>query len=180
MRRFFRETVWLLGFALLGLSSVCTKVAKGQGFPVIVVDTAVKNRLAVEWDADNKYQSERGYCVWFTVRHHLSMQGPLTVYRITNIVRAREEGASPIGIEKATCPDGTAFLHTHPPAECARDGDCELHTSYSDQCFPSPTDVRKLNRGPMPFALTQCDRWAIVPVWRSEPVPSVPDPEKSK
>lgn len=35
MRRFFRETIWLLAYALIGLSSVCGRVAKGQAPPVL-------------------------------------------------------------------------------------------------------------------------------------------------
>lgn len=146
-------------------------IPKGA-FPVLLVDTAVKNRLAEEWEPNNRYQNERGYCVRFTAQVQYSFWNPpVVIYRITSIERAEEEGASPIGIKKVTCQSNgpnVAFLHTHPASSCASDGEsttCTPGGEWGNQCFPSPTDMRSLELSDKPFGVIQCDRMGLAPFW---------------
>lgn len=144
-------------------------------FPVLLVDTAVSNRLAEEWEPNNRYQHERGYCVLYTTEYHEGniFDPPVVIYRLTKVVRADESGTSPSGIVDMTCPGEhlpfVTFLHVHPPTTCAdvdEGTSCKTGGEYSNQCYPSSTDMRTLLNSSKPFELIQCDRHAIVPFWR--------------
>lgn len=142
-----------------------------DAFPILLVDDVVRNRLAEEWHPDNRYQHERGYCATFTTEFRWSWDGPIVFYTLTSIRRAEESGTSPNGIMRIKCPDqpDIAQLHTHLSSQCitADDGaSCVIGGKWANQCFESPPDRRSLERSKKPFALIQCDRLAIVPVWR--------------
>lgn len=177
VRRAVRFVASLL-FAILAMliaESITSEESEAQ-FPVLVVDTAVRNRLAEEWEPNNRYQHERGYCVSYTEEYAFTWKGPLVVYRLTAISRANEERTSGTSIGRMSCgaiAGPWVFLHTHPPTQCRTydDTSCEVGGAYAYQCFPSDTDMRTLNRSSKPFSLIQCDEHAVVPYWRTAPLP---------
>lgn len=135
-----------------------------QAEPTVLVNKDVRERLAEEWQDGNRYQSERIYNVWYNVE--TDMYGR-TQYRVTAIRRAYEVGATPSGVA-ADIAEGATILHTHPPTSCLDPDDGGTCISGGDdayQCFPSPVDRRTLVELKKPFALIQCDRWALVPFW---------------
>lgn len=181
MRRFFYSLAVAI-LAMLIAESVTSEDAESQAFPVIMVDTSVRNRLAEEWEPTNRYQHERGYCVTYSEDYVFTWTGPVIVYTLRSVTRAREENTTPNSIGRMACPTTPVpwvFLHVHPPTQCLTgdERDCEVGGPYAYQCFPSNTDMRTLNRSAMPFAVVQCDRSALVPYWRTEPVPLDPAPD---
>lgn len=144
-------------------------IPKGA-FPVLLVDTAVRNRLAEEWEPNNRYQHERGYCARYTVTVRYTWDGPIAVYELTSILRADESGTSPNSIARASCPDEPqmVFLHTHPPTTCTDDDDgksCTIGGLYGSQCDPSPTDQKSLEQSGKPFGVIQCAATGLAPFW---------------
>jgi hypothetical protein len=138
--------------------------------PLVLVDRAIRERLAEEWHADDRYQSERIYHVWYTQR----WEDGNYVFRIVDIMRAYEEGGTPSGVGYEPIDDArVTTLHTHPPTTCddpEDGGTCAVGGDYAYQCFPSDADMESLNRSKQVFALIQCDKWALVPYWRTRPV----------
>jgi hypothetical protein len=159
----------------VALLLVSCEVIEGQQrpFPLLAVDTSVRNRLAEEWQQDNRYQHERGYCILFqTDRFRDSSGMPYVLYTVTAIMRAREGSTSGTN-SSFSCPDApnVTTLHTHPPAVCPEHDEgagCVLNHAFGQQCYPSPTDVRNLERSGEPFWLIQCDTHALVPLWRTK------------
>lgn len=172
--RFFGALLFAI-LAMLIAESITSEESDAQ-FPVLVVDTAVRNRLAEEWEPTNRYQHERGYCVQFTTEYAFSWGGPLVVYTLTAVSRAVEEKTTASSIAKMNCPNTATpwvFLHVHPPTQCRTydEASCELGGALANQCYPSSTDMRTLNRSDKPFSLIQCDEHAIAPYWRTAPLP---------
>jgi hypothetical protein len=127
--RFVSSLVFAI-VAMLIAESITSEESDAQ-FPVMVVDTAVRNRLAEEWEPTNRYQHERGYCVQYTTEYAFSWGGPLVVYTLKSVTRAAEESTTASSIRKMSCPTTESpwvFLHTHPPTQCrtAADSTCEL------------------------------------------------------
>jgi hypothetical protein len=83
VRRFGRFVVSILCviLAVLIAESITADESDAQ-FPVMAIDTAVRNRLAEEWEPTNRYQHERGYCVQYTTEYAFSWGGPLVVYTL--------------------------------------------------------------------------------------------------
>ena len=123
----------------------------------VVVDSVVRAQLAAVWDATNAAQSERGYCVGYTLGH----QWGVPVYRVWAIEPAKVVASSQYGI-LSECPDahGIAFLHTHPPVTCT--DSCRIGGVDAYECFPSELDQASLDESKEPFGLIQCSREAIV------------------
>jgi hypothetical protein len=175
VRRFGRFVVSILCviLAVLIAESITADESDAQ-FPVMAIDTAVRNRLAEEWEPINRYQHERGYCVQYTTEYAFSWGGPLVVYTLKSVTRAAEENTTASSIRKMTCPTTAppwVFLHVHPPTQCRTydESSCELGGALANQCYPSTTDMRTLNNSDKPFSLIQCDEHAIVPYWRTAP-----------
>lgn len=130
----------------------------------VVIDTAVRNRLAEEWHDENRYQRERAYCASVKVE-----AGPLfDRWRVTRVERAQEIRATPSSVIPV-CDDSTdAILHVHPPHRC-RDlngNDCALGEDEAYQCQPSPADLNFLRRSRRKLDLVQCGRTNYVPYFR--------------
>lgn len=169
----------LIGFAIViaGLP-FDPHIAKAQfppaPFPVLEVDSAVRARLAEEWEPTNRYQHERGYCVRYTTEYHAAswFHPPIVIYTLVEIIRGDESHTTQSGIGGIGCPAGNndiTFLHVHPPFFCTvpeKGETCSSSDPLAHQCFPSDTDVATLLRSRRPFDLVQCDQWAIVPYWR--------------
>ena len=142
------------------------KAAPAQKPKFVIFDIAVRERLAEEWDEDNRYQRERAYCLWVRVEPGVVFD----VHRVYTIQRATEYGASPGGISPV-CPVGTsAILHVHPPSVCHdREGNrCELGGDYAFQCQPSPNDKDFLRRSRREFDSIQCGEKQFVILWRED------------
>lgn len=171
MRRF---GWWLFAVLFAVVPERC--IHAQQPFPILAVDTAVRNRLADEWQQDNRFQHERGYCVLYLTMSRVLNGQPLVLYWVVDIIRSDEDAGSATSVNIG-CPPNIAnqtLLHIHPPALCPEHDDgrhCVLHDPLGQQCFASPTDMRELNKSNQPFWLLQCDKYAIVPVWRTEPYP---------
>jgi hypothetical protein len=125
----------------------------------VVIDSAVRARLAVEWDATNTMQPERGYCVAFVK----AREWGVPVYRVWAIERAKIVTSSQYRLT-SECPNGSevAFLHTHPPVTCFSRFNCELGGVDAYECFPSEIDQAALDESTDAFGLIQCSREAIV------------------
>lgn len=134
----------------------------------VVVDSAVRARLAHEWDARNPRQLERGYCVAYVEDEAWDVP----VYRVWALERAATVRATTNTL-LADCPVGAsiAYLHIHPPASCDWKGLCRLGGIDAFECFPSEQDQYDLDHSDEPFGLIQCDRNAIVPYFRANHEP---------
>jgi hypothetical protein len=168
----------LIGFAIViaGLPFE-PHVARAQfpsaPFPVLQIDSVVRARLIEEWQPDNRYQHERGYCVRYVTEQLPATfwRGAIVVYTLVEIVRGVEGATTESSIRSIGCPDlpDVTYLHVHPPYFCSEHenaGSCSKWDQLAHQCFPSPTDVGSLQRSKRPFDLVQCDQWAVVPYWR--------------
>src|ERR1700730_8342370 len=118
----------LIGFAIViaGLP-FDPHVARAQfppaPFPVLEVDSAVRARLAEEWEPGNRYQHERAYCVRFVADTLPAsfFQPAVVVYTLVGIARAGELHTTQGSIGGIECPprSDVTLLHTHPPAFCS-------------------------------------------------------------
>lgn len=142
----------------------------------LIVDSAIKARLAEEWTDSNRYQHEREYCLQYQKEEQAAGDGRagITWYRLTAILRAREDGTTPGSIYRYACPLGTmATLHIHTPTTCDHtqqfnDGSaCVVGGVESNECFPSDYDLLTLQKTGYAFFVIQCDRNALVPVFRN-------------
>lgn len=174
-----RRIAELIGFAIIvvGLPFE-SHVARAQyppaPFPVLQVDSAVRSRLAEEWEPTNRYQHERGYCVRFVSDTIPAgwFQPSVVVYTLVEIARANELRTTQNSIGGIECPprSDVTVLHIHPPFFCTRSEDassCSQWDLLAHQCFASPTDMRSLLQSKRPFDLIQCGEWEIVPYWRA-------------
>lgn len=106
-----RRLAELIGFAIIvvGLpfeSHVARAQYPPSPFPVLQVDSAVRARLAEEWEPSNRYQHERGYCVRFvsdTIPASF-WQPTVVVYTLVAIVRANEIRTTQNSIGGIECP----------------------------------------------------------------------------
>jgi hypothetical protein len=142
-------------------------------FPVLQVDSAVRARLAEEWEPNNRYQHERGYCVRFTTEQFPAswFHPPTVVYTLTDIIRGDEIHTTQNGLGGIGCPNASdiTLLHVHPPFYCSEDDKgsaCSNWDPMSHQCYPSDTDARTLLNSKRPFDLVQCGPLEIIPYYR--------------
>lgn len=168
--------LWWWVFALLFSVVPERCISAQQPFPVLAVDTAVRNRLADEWQQDNRFQHERGYCVLYLTVSKTVNDQPIVLYWVVDILRADEVRGTSTSVAME-CPDeipNQTLLHIHPPTLCPEHDDgrhCVLHDPMGQQCFASPGDMRELNKSNQPFWIIQCDQHALVPIWRTAPYP---------
>lgn len=137
----------------------------------VIVDDSVRAMLAQRWDDVHADQHERAYCLAFVVQQAWDV----TVYRVwaaspAQVISSRTTGITyrcPVGVPLATA-------HTHPPATCEIASDCHLGGVDAHECFPSLLDEWMLRMSGQPFALVQCDRWALVPYFPPASSPATP------
>jgi hypothetical protein len=104
-------------------------IAKAQfppvPFPVLQVDSAVRARLAEEWEPNNRFQHERGYCVRYTTEQVPAswFHPPIVVYTLVEISRGEESHTRQTGLGGIGCPNASdiTLLHVHPPYFCSED-----------------------------------------------------------
>jgi hypothetical protein len=153
-------------------------IAKAQfppvPFPVLQVDSAVRARLAEEWEPNNRFQHERGYCVRYTTEQVPAswFHPPIVVYTLVEISRGEESHTRQTGLGGIGCPNASdiTLLHVHPPYFCSEDekaAACSKWDPMAHQCYPSDIDVRTLIRSDRPLDLIQCSETAIIPYYRA-------------
>lgn len=153
-------------------------IAKAQfppvPFPVLQVDSAVRARLAEEWEPTNRLQHERGYCVRYTTQQVAAswFHPPAVVYTLVEIMRGDEIHTRQSGLGGIGCPNASdiTLLHVHPPFYCSEDENaaaCSLWDPMARQCYPSDIDVRTLINSQRPFDLIECGQYEIVPYYRA-------------
>lgn len=130
----------------------------------VAIDSAVRARLAEEWDDDNRYQRERAYCLMVTVEAGVIFD----TWRVHSITRAPEPRATPNAVVPA-CPETTqVVIHTHPPGWChdVEGNDCQFGGDRAYQCQPSPQDRAFLRASKRTLDLIQCGPHQFVPTFR--------------
>lgn len=152
-----------VGLLLLLLSAT---PAFAQTTAAFMVDSA-RAKLARTWDdTKNPQQPERGFCMAFNEDR---IQDSTVVYVVTDVTPAETAEADPY-TTIFRCPEGMAHGHVHTPTTCmgrkGKDVDlssCVFGGPDAYICFPSPMDIKTLNRDDgEPFAALQCDRQAVV------------------
>lgn len=151
----------LIGIATLAAAVACGVRAAQQPAPkpgpIAVVRMGlllppVHEYLRSRWSLDPD-QLERGYCASWHVR--TSRDG--AVFVVDGIRPAQVSGATQTSLRNMLCAEGSAPVHTHPPATCRDDAECEAGGPGAHQCFPSPIDVLMLERTRRyPFGIVQC------------------------
>lgn len=141
--------------------------APAQKPRLVVVEAATRTRLAEEWDDDNRWQRERGYCLSVEVR----VGANYDIWRVTLIQRALEPISTPTSV-LPVCPEPTqVILHTHPPGSCedaTLGNKCEIGpaTEFGYLCQPSPNDREFLRRSKRSLDIVQCGPNQFVPYFR--------------
>lgn len=151
----------------VGMITATPAEAPAQKPRLVVFEAATRTRLAEEWDDDNRWQRERGYCLSIEVRPGKDYD----TWRVTLIQRAMEPVATPTSV-LPVCPDSTqAILHTHPPGACEDEmigNKCTIgpETEYGYLCQPSPNDRAFLRRSRRKVDIVQCGPNQYVPYFR--------------
>lgn len=136
---------------------------------LVILDQHVKDVLARDWRAHAHDPAilERAYCVEYRKDMWVIAE---YVWRGISIRPADDvTGQTPDGIGTLSCKPGEAVIHTHPAQSCISDTDCVPGGELADQCFPSDTDRRSLNRSTEAWAGVQCDEHAVVWWLRESP-----------
>jgi hypothetical protein len=133
----------------------------GQTPAHAIVADSVREYLAREWDANaaNRFQSERAYCVGYKTFRSNTYGTWLFV-----VLSARPADVNASGqrfVIFKPCRPGEAAIHTHTNTTCTSDTECEIGGVEAYNCEESDLDRATLVRSGMPFAGTQCDRFAI-------------------
>jgi hypothetical protein len=142
---------------------------------LLVLRKAARNTLAQAWDDSNPRQFERGFCGTF---HVDTLWDQTQRFIVDSIWFVPPKMANPYAV-LFKCPQGTATGHVHTPTTCHLNiltgpeiGTCALGGDDAWICEPSAQDRMDLkNYEDAPFAMVQCDRYAVVVYWK------YPDPE---